>query len=346
MATSRTAAQDQSVTCPSTDRSYSTAGPGGFQRRDECWAHDSHDRPDSIPPHRDTCAAVAGQPQAPTRARPCAALPAPPAPAGGTMAAEHHRGGGGTLARRRSKSPTGPAASPRGTVPRRARRRLGRRQPPAGEPELALSYAAASHPLTAGREGPRTPRSAVKERARYRPHAAAAPRPLTAPPSATAAQRTYLRREGGGSGGSAPGPGVGARSSAPPARRRRRPPRPSAIPAAAPRSSVPPPAPAAAARGLSVRRRHFVGVSAAEGFPDMGSSRPAPRARRSPRRPDPDAARRPPTAPARGEARAAGPGPCPGQGGGNRRIQRPPSSAARFQVLLFPSAAVPSSTDK
>lgn len=169
-------------------------------------------------------------------------------------------------------------AAPGGGRPTRWEGRRSPRRPPGNAGKERPSG-------PAGRQDPDTARI-PRRRARGRPRTEARPR-LPAPSVTDLPAARGRRRQ-------RPGPARAATTAA-------------ALRAARRGRSFPPPRPAAAATELSVRRRHFVGVSAAEGFPDMGSSRPPLRARRSPRSLGPGG---------EGEARRgeAGPGPAPAAG--------------------------------
>lgn len=271
LATGRTATEDQSVSCTGRyqGNSCSTAGPGGSRHREERWTHHNHRQPD--PAYGSGTPAAQPAPGRAPRPLSCGAVsPRRPSPGRGGWALVPRPG-------------AGPAAPPQEPFPAR-RSRLRRHQPPAGHRRQHRLPRPRSARSRRSEKSPRILRSAAAERARCRPRAAAAPRPPAPNPP------RHNR----------PTCGEKAAAAAPRARawthEARLGPAHAATTAAALRdagsgSSVPPPAPAAAATGLSVRRRHFVGVSAAEGFPDMGSSQPALRAQRSPRSPDPDGAR-------------------------------------------------------
>lgn len=324
--------------------------PGGFQRCDECWAQTNHEDRDSVPRHWDTCASVAHTVpgRAPSSVLLSAGLPAPPVlPVldGGTSAAKRYREGGGTLSRRH-KGPTGRAREAGGAGPAAPLKKPfpGEREAPFGGGNTRRENRG-GHRLPRG--GPFAPGGMKRpqdapvrrpKRARYRLHATAAPRPpafnLPPPPppplrhrgTADLPAERRRRRQRPGRGRTELGPARVATTAA-------------ALRDADSGSSVPPPAPVAAATGLSVRR-HFVGVSAAEGFPDMGNSRPALRAWRSPRR-RAGWAQRPPPAPVGAPACRHAAQACPEEWG---QPQTP--DAPETQALLFPSVAAPSPMDK
>lgn len=182
-------------------------------------------------------------------------------------------------------------AAPGGGRPTRWEGRRSPRRPPGNAGKERPSG-------PAGRQDP-DPARIPRRRARGRPRTEARPR-LPAPSVTDLPAARGRRRQ-------RPGPARAATTAA-------------ALRAARRGRSFPPPRPAAAATELSVRRRHFVGVSAAEGFPDMGSSRPPLRARRSPR--------------------SLGPG---GEGKARRGPARPLPRAARW---LAPGAALLGSTPR
>lgn len=180
----------------------------------------------------------------------------------------------------RSARPHGALRPPRYLLQRDAALPTDRRSVAAGPRAGKGGSRPAAPPGNAGKKRPsgpvgrrdpdRGPARIPPRRAHGRPRAEARPR-LPAPSATDLPEARGRRRQ-------RPGPARAATTAA-------------AFRAARRGRSLPPPRPAAAARALSVRRRHFVGVSAAEGFPDMGSSRPplrarAGKARRGPARPE------------------------------------------------------------